>query len=589
MVSDPRQRLLQQAITRLQAGEPVDQVEGARLEVKEDPSTRDRHGRRSAGEPRSKATADLVRECVVTLANAEGGALLLGVAEAGDVTARFPGTPADGEWICERVWASTGEQRGGLRVSSVELVLNSGGRLLAFLVDPSPFPVPSRDNKFRQRVGRQTREIPPVELGTFSLARVGGGDPGALPSGSGVDDADPLAMSHLRNLLIATGEADRMDLAAQRDAALLRALGLVTDDGTLNQAGELFVVRRRQTYPVLDLIARASVGGATAVRIDRADSPLAEQLVAITDALALLNPEAPAPASALQRSRLRRLPESAVREAIVNAVAHRDWRVPQAIQVIHEGDRLQVTSPGGFMPGIDASNLLTAQPRTRNPILTRTLRGLRLAEAEGSGIDLMYRDMIISGHEPPMITEVQHGTAVRCILDGGAPDLVRLQVLSDLGASASLNVDLAIVLWQLSGTATTTAASLAPALQKTRDETRSTIRLAEEVGLIVATSREGSWRLSDRVRDMLADRLPYLRRERRHYQELIRTHLEQHQEISRKDVIEMTGASEAWAGQILSRALADGIIMLPAGSPTRGRGVRYSRGEDYPDGSAGDA
>jgi len=188
MSSDPRQRLLLEALARLESGEPVDQVEGGRLEVKEDPSTRERHGGRREGQPRSNATADLVRDSVVTLANAEGGVLLLGVAEAGGVTDRFPGTPADGEWICERVWASTGEQRGGLRVSCIEPTIGPGARPIAFLVDPSPFRVPSRDNKFRQRVWRQTREIPPVELGTFSwvvavevadedsvLARVDGG------------------------------------------------------------------------------------------------------------------------------------------------------------------------------------------------------------------------------------------------------------------------------------------------------------------------------------------------------------------------------------------------------------------------------
>jgi ATP-dependent DNA helicase RecG len=210
--------------------------------------------------------------------------------------------------------------------------------------------------------------------------------------------------------------------------------------------------------------------------------------------------------------------------------------------------------------------------------LTRALRGLRLAEAEGSGVDGMYRDMIHLGHEPPEITEVEHGTAVRCVLNGGNPRHSRIQLLAGLPRDASGNVDIAIIVWTLATRPTLTATTLAPLLQKPRREASDAIELAASHGLVVQTTRHGTWRLADQHRAAAADELPYLRRGGVSYDELIRAHLREHVEITRRDVVDMTNVSENYAGRILSAALDRGVVRRPDGGPRIGRGVRYVAG-----------
>jgi ATP-dependent DNA helicase RecG len=571
--SDPRQHAARLALDRLRAGEAPDQVESTHVECKEDPSGRDPRGVRGPTQARSGVTARMLTDAAARMANAEGGAILLGVSDAATDPVRFPGTDADGSWLCERVWALTGEQRGGLRLTSAE-VSTDGARILIFLVDASPHPVPDSKGRFRQRVGRATRDIPPTELGYFSSSRVQS-DWGSQLSASTVADAHPAALEQLREYLTATRERNRQELAGQDNTTLLRTLGLADTESRLTNAGALLVVREDRAYALVDLIGRKVAGGPTIQRVDRPGLALIEQLARVESALELLIPEVPVPSGTLQVSRLRRLPASAVREALINAVAHRDWRLSRPVMVIAEGDRLTVNSPGGFLPGIDAHNVLTAQPKSRNPVLTRALRGLRLAEAEGSGVDGMYRDMIHLGHEPPEITEVEHGTSVRCVLNGGNPRASRIRLLASLPREAQSNVDLAIIVWALATRPTITATTLAPLLQKPRREAADAIELAAGYDLIVRTSRNGTWRLTDGQRLAAAGDLPYLVRGAVNYDDLIRSHLREHGDITRRDLVDMTNVSENYAGRILSNAVDRGVIKRPEGGPRIGRNVHY--------------
>jgi ATP-dependent DNA helicase RecG len=382
-------------------------------------------------------------------------------------------------------------------------------------------------------------------------------------------------VEQLREYLSATREETRMALASQGVATILRTLGLLDAESRLSNSGALLMVRVDRAHALIDLIGREAIGGPTIHRVDRTDLSLIEQIARVEATLQVLIPEVPVSSGALQLSRLRRLPITAVREALINAVAHRDWRLTRPIMVVAEGDRLTVSSPGGFLPGIDADNVLTAQPKSRNPALTRALRGLRLAEAEGSGVDGMYRDMIRMGHEPPELTEVEHGTAVRCVLNGGTPRLGRLRVLSALPPEVQVNVDLAITLWALTSRPTLTPRSLAGLLQKPRKEAADALELAGRHGIVVRTTRDNMWRLADAHRASLSDELPYLRRNAAAHDDLIRAHLRDHDDINRRDVIDMANVSETQAGRILSKAVDRAVIKLPDGGPQKGRNVHY--------------
>jgi ATP-dependent DNA helicase RecG len=94
-------------------------------------------------------------------------------------------------------------------------------------------------------------------------------------------------------------------------------------------------------------------------------------------------------------------PDVATREAIINAVAHRDYsRLGSFIQVRLFTDRIEVQSPGGLAAGLTVENLVYEQ-HTRNPHIMRLLEDLGYVERRGVGIDTMIAAMASAGLPPP--------------------------------------------------------------------------------------------------------------------------------------------------------------------------------------------
>jgi ATP-dependent DNA helicase RecG len=94
-------------------------------------------------------------------------------------------------------------------------------------------------------------------------------------------------------------------------------------------------------------------------------------------------------------------PDWAYREAVVNAVAHRDYGLGGShIQVRLFADRLEVQSPGGLFGTVSEANIETEQS-TRNHAIVRLLEDYGLVEQRGIGIDRMVRSMLNAGLERP--------------------------------------------------------------------------------------------------------------------------------------------------------------------------------------------
>jgi ATP-dependent DNA helicase RecG len=94
------------------------------------------------------------------------------------------------------------------------------------------------------------------------------------------------------------------------------------------------------------------------------------------------------------------LNESVGREAVLNAIAHRDYRLAGSIFVRQFPRRLEITSPGGFPSGITASDLLWRQlPRNRR--LAEACAKCGLVERSGQGANRMYEESIKEGKPQP--------------------------------------------------------------------------------------------------------------------------------------------------------------------------------------------
>ena len=109
-------------------------------------------------------------------------------------------------------------------------------------------------------------------------------------------------------------------------------------------------------------------------------------------------------------------PEAAVREAVLNALVHRDYSIHtegMPIQLLVFEDRLEVRSPGGLYGRLRVDQLGKVQPDTRNPVLAVAMEALGETENRYSGIPTMRRELKQAGMQPPEFRN-ERGTFVVC-------------------------------------------------------------------------------------------------------------------------------------------------------------------------------
>jgi ATP-dependent DNA helicase RecG len=122
-------------------------------------------------------------------------------------------------------------------------------------------------------------------------------------------------------------------------------------------------------------------------------------------------------------------PEFAYREAIVNAVSHRDYALEgSSVQIRLFADRLEVQSPGGLAGNLTVDNIIYEQ-YTRNPRIVQLLQDYGYVERRGLGIDQMIRAMRKAGREPPIFEN--RGSSFWVTLKGGQPGPVIPQAEMD--------------------------------------------------------------------------------------------------------------------------------------------------------------
>jgi ATP-dependent DNA helicase RecG len=123
--------------------------------------------------------------------------------------------------------------------------------------------------------------------------------------------------------------------------------------------------------------------------------------------------------------------ERSIREATLNAVAHRDYRLGGSVFVRQFPRRLEIASPGGFPPGITLENIVDQQ-NPRNRRLAEALAKCGLIDRSGQGMDIMVQQSVRQSKPLPDFT----GTtphAVKLTLHGNVGNPAFVRFLERLG------------------------------------------------------------------------------------------------------------------------------------------------------------
>lgn len=215
----------------------------------------------------------------------------------------------------------------------------------------------------------------------------------AIPArGATASDLDPAELDRFRRLSSVSG-AEPI-LSELSDLEICRALGVwrTADDGverpTLG-AVLLFGTEAAISRHVPNHEVAFQVFDGLSLEINHfTKSPLFKAAEDVFHRVSVWNREEELQFGML-RIALPALPAQVAREAIANALVHRDYTAVGPTRVTISEDAFEVTSPGGFPPGVRLDNLLTiSQPRS--PILADAFRRAGVVERSGRGVSLMF-------------------------------------------------------------------------------------------------------------------------------------------------------------------------------------------------------
>ena len=123
--------------------------------------------------------------------------------------------------------------------------------------------------------------------------------------------------------------------------------------------------------------------------------------------------------------------ERVVREAVLNAVSHRDYRHGGSVFIRQYPRRIEIVSPGGFPPGITPDNILRQQ-NPRNRRIAEVLGKCGLVERAGQGFDRIFRECIQQSKPLPDFSHTD-AYSVWLTLHGEIQDPEFLRFLEEIG------------------------------------------------------------------------------------------------------------------------------------------------------------
>jgi ATP-dependent DNA helicase RecG len=348
----------------------------------------------------------LARE-VVALANLKGGRVLLGVADDGTIVGITRKNLE--EWVADTVLARHVHP---VILPYYEEIRMDDGKVVAVLTIgqeiSKPYVVRCNDRETAYvRIGSVTRPATREQLLM-------------LGSSSGVVHAesmpvhrtnyDSLDGSRLENYLRDILKDPDVPETREEWLARLKALGFMTDGPTgeavCTVAGlVLFGIRPRQALKQsgvrlmffdapekiyqarLDKILDAPlVGRFQAGKSDNAliDAGLIEKTLELVEPFITVEPDAID--EHFRREKHWFYPHEAIRELLINALAHRDWTRFVDVEIAGYLDRLEITSPGALPNSMTIEKMLAGQRIARNHIIVEVLRDYGYVDARGMGV-----------------------------------------------------------------------------------------------------------------------------------------------------------------------------------------------------------
>lgn len=349
-------------------------------------------------------------ELLAAFANSDGGTVIVGADEHGRVTQGLYPDEIEGT-----LKAASRKCRPIIPVQWDQMEA-PGGAVFAITVARSPELHSLDDGRVLIRMGGENRPLAGDEIRQLAATKSSGDfEAEAAPGATRADLDDDLIVEYIEKRQV----RQRRAITGAPDE-VLREINALDYEGNPTASGVLLFGHNPQQFiPQSGIVfvkfigtePRGEDGLAGYGRREEINGPLAR---VIERAWQIIYEEMAmgAVVKGLERQDITEYPPFAVREALVNAVCHRDYRLRgRRIEIRMYSDRMEVISPGG-LPGFITVDNLVEEHFSRNPRVVSGLFQWGYIEELGLGIDRMIEELVQAGHQPPKFKDQPYSFTV---------------------------------------------------------------------------------------------------------------------------------------------------------------------------------
>lgn len=356
------------------------------------------------------ADVEALAECMVAFANGSGGLVVLGLDADGRLTEEI--YPEDAESALQHAIGMCKPPVPGYW----QTIPTAYGNLIGIRVDRSDDLHSLDDGRILVRSGRDNRPLSGDEVTQLAAGRTTGDYEEEVVAGATQADFNEAILAEY-----IAKRKERGAAAVESRADLLFEIGAVNVDGLPTVAGMLLFGKNPQAFlPQSGVVfvrfanmepGAMEEGSAGYGRRDEITGPLA-RIVERAWNIVWEEMRVGAIVNRLEREEVTEYPKLAVRESIINAVCHRDYRIKgRRTEIRMYPDRLEIISPGG-LPGYMTLENLVEEHFSRNPRIVNGLYQWGYIEELGLGIDLMIEEMAQAGQIPPKFKATDYSFTV---------------------------------------------------------------------------------------------------------------------------------------------------------------------------------
>ena len=513
------------------------------------------------GEETRKISDDELIEAIVCLVNAEGGYLILGVEDDGCITGARPrgGTKVNVSGLPAMIYNKT---RPNLHVD-VQVIPHNSVEVVVIKIPNATTAVGTSSGLYKKRM-----------IGAD-------GNPACMPYFPHENISDLTATGHLDYTAVSLNDLDENSLDTleierlfsiirnnlNSDKSLLnisssdalKALGILRQVSGRDMptiAGLLLLGKKNilnEYIPTHELAFQVFEGSNVPVN-EFSKDPFLRALETIWNYFAARN-QIHSTRAGLFRVDIADYDEDAFREALNNAVLHRDYSRLGTVHIQWHEDRIQISNPGGFVKGVSPENILSVPPTPRNPLLADIFKRIGLVERSGRGVDLIFAGQLRNGRPLPDYSR-STSEMVTLNIPGGPVRTEFVQVLKEHEDKHKnpLSFESMLVLYAVHLHGSIETDKLKTVLQRGEDETQAFLQRLIDYGYI---EKRGTFVIPSTVATIQREKT-------------VLEYIKTHGKIKRADVMDLCGINKDQAYRLLNKLKTKGkIIVTGSGSNTR--------------------